>query len=301
MDYIDYYQVLGIKKTATKEEIKKAYKKLARKYHPDLNPGDKESVKKFQQINEAQEVLTDPEKRSKYDKYGKDWKHGEQMEQAQRQQRQQQQSYQGQRQSGGGFGGEEFSGSDFSDFFASMFGGQSSGRKRQSSFKGQDLQASLHLSLKDASETHQQTLTISNKKVRITIPAGVADNQKIRLKGYGNPGVNGGANGDLYITFLIENDPRYMRKGDDIYVSEDLPLYTAVLGGEHIVESLSGKVKINIAPLTQNGTTIRLKGKGYPVYKKEGSFGDLYIKWSIQMPKHLSDHQKKLFEELATT
>lgn len=299
MDYIDYYQVLGVKKTATKEEIKKAYKKLARKYHPDLNPGDKDAIKKFQQINEAQEVLSDPEKRKKYDKYGKDWQHGEQMEQAQRQQQQQQRAYQGQ--SGGGFAGGDFDSGDFSDFFSSMFGGQSSGRRQQASFKGQDLQASLNLSLKDASETHQQTLTINNKKVRITIPAGVADNQKIKLKGYGNPGRNGGPNGDLYITFLIENDNRYMRKGDDIYVSEDLPLYTAVLGGEHIVESLSGKVKINIAPLTQNATTIRLKGKGYPVYKKENSFGDLYIKWNIQLPKHLTEEQKKLFEQLATS
>jgi len=298
MDYIDYYQVLRVKKTATSEEIKKAYKKLARKYHPDLNPGDSEANKKFQQINEAQEVLTDPEKRKKYDKYGKDWQHGEQMEEAQRRQQQQ---YAQQGQGGGGysFSQEDFDTGGFSDFFSSMFGGQSSGKRRQSAFRGQDLEAQLRLSLKDASQTHQQTLTINNKKVRITIPAGISDNQKIKLNGYGNPGQNGGPNGDLYITFLVDNDPRYLRKGDDIYVSEELPLYIAILGGEHIVETLNGKVKITVQPLTQNQTTIRLKGKGFPVYKKENAFGDLFIKWVVQLPTHLTEKQKKLFEQLS--
>jgi curved DNA-binding protein len=303
MDFIDYYKILGLNKDATSQEIKKAFRKLARQFHPDLHPNDKEAQKKFQQINEANEVLSDPEKRKKYDKYGKDWQHAEQFEQARQQQQQQQRQY-AHEGGGGGFGfeGGGFEGGDFSDFFASMFGGGAGGGgQRQARFKGADFQAELHLSLQAAYTTHKQTLTVNNKKVRITIPAGVENGQKIKLAGYGAPGANGGPAGDLYITFIIENDPRYQRKGDDIYIAEALPLYTAVLGGEHIVETLSGKIKVNIKPLTQNGSKIRLKGKGFPVYKKENHFGDLYVKWSIQLPKQLTEKQKELFEQLAAS
>lgn len=308
MAFIDYYKILGLDKKASPEEIKKAYRKLARKYHPDLNPDDKEANQMFQQINEANEVLTDPEKRKKYDEYGENWKHAEQFEQAKRQQ--------GQQYSGGGnayggfnsgdfegFSGGNYSGGDFSDFFEQMFGGAAgaanrAGGRSQRQYKGQDYQAELKLSLRDAHTTHKQTLTVNGKQIRITIPAGIADGQVIRLSGQGAPGANGGPNGDLYITFNISEDPGFKRLGDDLYTSHTLDLYTAVLGGETTVTTFDGKVKLKIAPGTQNGTKVRLKGKGFPVYKKEGEHGSLYVTYSVQIPETLSDRQRELFEEL---
>ncbi|HEX8517581.1 MAG TPA: DnaJ domain-containing protein, partial [Bacteroidia bacterium] len=195
MDFIDYYQVLGIDKNASPEEIKKAYRKLARQYHPDVNPNNEEAKKKFQQINEANEVLSDPEKRKKYDQYGKDWKHAEEFEKAQQQQGQRQYAYSG---DPGDFGGNYAEG-DFSEFFESLFGGTGGRRSRDVKFRGQDYDAELHLQLREAYTTHQRTLTLNGKNIRITIPAGIEDGQKIKLKGYGGPGVNGGPNGDLYI------------------------------------------------------------------------------------------------------
>lgn len=298
MAFIDYYEILGVNKNATEEEIKKAYRKLARKYHPDLNPNDKEANKKFQQINEANEVLSDPEKRKKYDQYGKDWKHAEEFEKAKQS-----------RQQWAGAGTEGFSGfSDFSDefgeggfsnFFQSMFG--SAGRRtggNQVKFRGQDYNAELHLTLHDAYKTHQQTLKVNDKNIRITIPAGVENGQIIKLKSYGGPGVNGGPNGDLYITFVIADDPTFKRTGNDLHATVDLDLYTAVLGGEIAVDTMDGKVKLKVKPETQNGTVTRLKGKGFPVYKKEGEFGDLYITYSVKIPTHLTEKQKELFKEL---
>jgi len=292
MDFIDYYQKLGLKKGATEEEIKKAYRKLARKLHPDVNPTDKEANKKFQELNEANEVLSDPEKRKKYDQYGKDWQHSEQFEQA--------------RQSGrrsAPNGGQDFSGNfeggDFSDFFSSMFGG-SGGKRNQAKYKGQDYNSELQLSLRDIYTTHQKTLTINGKSVRITIPAGTENGQVIKLKGYGAPGVNGGPDGDLFITFSIANDPRYKRQGNDLYVNETIGLYTAVLGGDVTIDTLSGKIKLKVKPETQNGTKTRLKEKGFPVYKKEGEFGDLYITYTIQIPTNLTEKEKALFTELAS-
>ncbi|MDQ6758115.1 MAG: J domain-containing protein [Bacteroidota bacterium] len=295
MDYVDYYKVLGIDRKATTEDIKNAYRKLARKHHPDLNPNDKEANKKFQQINEANEVLSDPEKRKKYDQYGKDWKHAEEFEK----QRQSQRPY-------SNAGGQTFSGGfgedDFSDFFASMFGGQQNrGQGRQTKFRGQDYNAELQLNLMDAYKTHQQTITVNNKNIRITIPAGIENGQQIKLKGYGAPGVNGGPNGDLYITFSITNNTKFKRLGNDIYTTEEIDLYTAILGGEITVYTLSGKVKLKVNPETQNGTKIRLKGKGFPVYKKEEQFGDLFITFSVKIPTNLTEKQKELFKEISKT
>jgi len=303
MDFVDYYSVLGVPKTASDDDIKKAYRKLARKLHPDLNPNDPEANKKFQQLNEANEVLGDPEKRKKYDQYGKDWQHADQIEEARRQQQQYRQQYsQGQGPTGDYDFSSGFGGDDFSDFLSSMFGqegGPRSGR-RQTTFRGQDYQAELHLNLRDAYTTHKQTLTVNEKNIRITVPAGIENGQKIKLAGYGAPGVNGGPNGDLYITFVIAEDSRYKRKGNDLYVDEEIDLYSALLGGEKVIETLSGKVKVTVPPETQSGTKVRLKGKGFPVYKQEGSFGDLYVQWQVKLPTNLTDEQKELFRKIAS-
>ncbi len=294
MKYIDYYKILGIKKDASEKDIKKAYRKLARKYHPDLNPGDKTAEKKFREINEANEVLSHPENRKKYDKYGKDWEHAEAFEKA-KQQQQQQYQYQG----SGSYG--NFSEQDFSDFFSSMFGGgYSGGRSRQSArFKGSDYNAELNLNLTDVYKTHKRTLTVDGKNIRLTIPAGVKNGQSIKIKGHGGPGVNGGAKGDLYIKFNINNNTNFRRNKNDLHLTVDLDLYKAILGGELIINTLGGKVKLKIKPETQNGTKVKLRGKGFPVYKKEGQFGDLYITYQIKIPTHLSAKEKELFTELS--
>lgn len=308
MAYIDYYKILGVDKNASQDDIKKAFRKLARKYHPDLNPNDPSAKDKFQEINEANEVLSDPEKRKKYDEYGEHWKHADEFE-AQKKARQHAGG------GGGGFSGfggdggsywyssdgEGFSGGDaggFSDFFESMFGHRGGGGRGNAGFRGQDFNAELHLSLRDAARTHKQVLNVNGKHVRITIPAGVADGQVIKLKGYGGEGINGGPAGDLYITFKIAEDSVFKRLGDDLYVDVEMDLYTAVLGGEKVIDTLEGKVKLKIKPETQNGTKVRLKGKGFPVYKKEGQFGDLIITYSVKIPTNLTDRQKELFREL---
>jgi len=302
MAFIDYYKTLGIEKTASQEDIKKAYRKLARKYHPDLNPNDKEANQMFQQINEANEVLTDPEKRKKYDEYGEHWKNADQFEQARRQGGQHQHA-RGSNPFGEGFdsGGFEgnFNGGDFSEFFESMFGGSGAGRSsRTRQYKGQDYQAELKLTLRDAYTTHKQTLTVNGKQIRITIPAGIAHGQVIRLTGQGAPGANGGPNGDLYITFNITDDQKFRRLGDDLYLQQTIDLYTAVLGGELTADTFDGKVKLKIAAGTQNGTKVRLKNKGFPVYKKDGEHGSLYITYQVKIPESLTGKQKELFEEL---
>ncbi|RQO38013.1 molecular chaperone DnaJ [Chryseobacterium sp. KBW03] len=301
MAYIDYYKTLGVDKSATQDDIKKAYRKLARKLHPDLNPDDKEAEKKFKELNEANEVLSNSENRSKYDKYGEHWKHGEEYEKAQQQQQRQ---YQQQSNSRGSSGADFGEGEDFSDFFQSMFGGAEGGFGRNSrgrasgKFKGKDIQAELNLNLRDAAKTHPQTFDINGKKVRITIPAGVYDGQQIKLKGHGNPGVNGGPSGDLYITFNIPVDPDFERIGDDLKTKVVIDLFTAVLGGEVNVNTLDGSVNLKVKPETQSGTTVRLKGKGFPVYKKEGQYGDLFVTYEVKLPTNLTEKQKELFEQL---
>lgn len=309
MAFLDYYKVLGIDKSASQDDIKKAYRKLARKYHPDLNPNDEEAKRKFQEINEANEVLTDAEKRKKYDQYGENWKHGEEYERAQQQ-------YQRQHSSSGGasgFSGQNpFEGFDFnysgnydtgeySDFFEELFGSRRGNRSgRAQSYRGQDFQATLELTLRQAATTHPQTFTIHGKTIRITVPAGVEDGQKIRLKGQGGEGMNGAPNGDLYITFAISKDPDFQRKGDDLYTRLEVGVETAILGGEEIVHTLDGKMKIPIKAGTQNGTKVRLRGKGFPVYKKEGVFGDLYVEIYVKIPTNLTEEEKDLIRQFST-
>ena len=262
MAFIDYYQILGIDKTATPKVIKDAYRKLARKYHPDLNPNNQDAKANFQQINEANEVLSDPEKRKKYDQYGNDWQHANEFEQQKQQQKQSSRS-----QSGGGFSGGQNAG-DFSDFFESMFGGSAGGRGRQVKYRGEDYTTEIHLQLLEAYKTHKQTLTVNGRDIRITIPAGVENGQIIKIAGHGGAGTNGGPNGDLYITFSVANHSSFKRLDDNLFATIDLDIYTAVLGGEITVDTLEGKVKLKVKPETQNGTKVKLKGKGFPVYKR---------------------------------
>jgi curved DNA-binding protein len=299
MDFVDYYKLLGIDKKATGKEIKTAYRKLARKFHPDLNPNDKNAKRNFQQINEANEVLSDPLKRKKYDQHGKDWQHAEQYQQQQQQQQQQQNRQQQSGRQRGGFSGQQTEG-DFSDFFASMFGGAGNGgRTRQTKFRGEDYNAELQLNLIDAFKTHKETLTVNGKKLRITIPAGIENEQTIKLVGHGGAGIDGGPNGDLYIKFSIANHPVFKRLGNNLFTHVELDLYTAILGGEITIETLSGKVKLKVKPETQNGSKVKLIGKGFPVYKEEGNFGDLHITYTVKIPANLTEKQKKLFKELS--
>ena len=304
MDFIDYYKLLELDKSANQANIKKAYRKLARKYHPDLNPNDKEAQLRFQQINEANEVLSDPEKRKKYDQYGKDWQHADAYEEA----RKQQQASGGRAYTGGGFGGGQsgysysgnFDDDTFSDFFEEMFGSgaraHGSGRGRH--FKGQDFNAELQLKLSDVYTSHKQTLTVNGRNIRLTIPAGVENGQTIKIKGHGGPGVQGGPKGDLYITFNIINDTKFKREKENLFSNVNLDLYTALLGGEITVDSFGGKVKLKVKPETQTGTKVKLKGKGFPKYKKENQFGDLIITYDVKMPTNLNAREKELFHKL---
>ena len=309
MDYKDYYKALGVDKNATPEQIKKAYRKLARQHHPDVNPNDKGAEQKFKEINEANEVLSDSEKRKKYDQFGADW------------QRYQQQPGGGagrggqpgggfdwsqytQGQGGAGGGGNPFGeGEDFSDFFGSLFGNMGGGGGRRAGGTrpgaGSDYQAELEMSLEEAYQGGPRTITVNGKNLRLTIAPGVADGQTIRLRDQGGPGRNGGPNGALLITFRIRPDARYARTGDDLTQDVPVSIYKALLGGEQAVETLSGSVKIKLKPETTNGTRLRLRGKGFPVYKQEGQFGDLYLRLSLTLPEHLTDQEKELIQQLA--
>lgn len=296
MEFIDYYKILELDKTATQADIKKAYRKLARKLHPDLNPNDKSTQEKFQRINEANEVLSDPEKRKKYDQYGKDWEHAEAFEEAKKNQRR---STSKTNRTYTNYSGQQ---EDFSDFFESMFGGGGFGgstRQRTSQFKGQDLNATLNLNMTDILQEQKQTLDLGNKKIRITIPAGVEDGQTIKITGYGSEGVNGGPKGDLYLTFEIYNNTDFQRVGNDLYKNESISLYDAILGSSIEITTLTGKVKLKVKPKTQNDTKIKLKGKGMPIYKKKGAHGDLYITYKVTMPTNLSQKEKELFKQLS--
>lgn len=302
MNFIDYYKLLELDRSASQADIKKAYRKLARKYHPDLNPDDKKAQAKFQQINEAHEVLSDPEKRKKYDEYGKDWQHADQFEQAKRQQA-------ASGAFGGGFqgGGSQYSGNfdddTFSDFFEQMFGGRAraQGAHRGAHFKGQDYNAELQLKLSEVFESKKHTLTVNGKNIRLTIPAGVENGQTIKIKGYGGEGIQGGPTGDLFITFNILNDTNFRREKANLYATEKLDLTTAILGGEIEVNTFNGKVKLKVKPGTEIGSKIKLKGKGFPKYKKQDEFGDLYITYEVAIPGELTEKQKELFQQLKDT
>ena len=304
MAFIDYYKVLGIDRSATQADIRKAYRKLAKQYHPDVNKQDPRAQERFQEINEANEVLGDPETRKKYDEYGEHWAHAEEYE-AQRKQYEQQYGQQGTYGdfSGGGFGGFDFGGfgdftrsegntGEFSDFFEQLFGGAR--RRKAQPSRGQDFEAELHLTLRDAAKTHKQILSIGNQSIRVTIPAGVSDGQRLKLRGHGGEAPQGGTRGDLYITFRIETDPIFARQGDNLHTCLNIPLTTAILGGETTVPTLTGEVRMRVNAGTQPGSKMRLKGKGMPRYKKEGEQGDLIVTLNIQIPTTLTEEQRTL-------
>lgn len=308
MAFIDYYKVLGVERNASQDDIKKAYRKMARKYHPDLNKDDPNAKDKFQEINEANEVLSDPEKRKKYDEYGEHWKHADEFK-AEREAYQRAQERGGQSAYRYSVNGDDFMGgfgrgnaSGFSDFFEQLFGhgasASRSGRGYNMMSRGGDIEAQMNLSLREAAVTHKQTFSVNGENLRITIPAGIADGQMIKLKGHGEKGSNGAPDGDLYITFQIAPDPNFKREGDDLFTDVGIDLYTAVLGGTVNVRTIDGMVKLKVSPGTQNDTKVRLRGKGFPVYKKEGTFGDLIVTYHVDIPTSLNEKQKELFTQL---
>lgn len=312
MAFIDYYKVLGIDRSATQADIRKAFRRLAKQYHPDTNKEDPKAQERFQEINEANAVLSDPEKRKKYDEYGEHWAHAEEYE-AQRRQYEQQYGTGGYSTYGGhGFGGFDFGGfgdftrsegntGGFSDFFEQLFGGTRSRRARNEPLRGHDYEAELQLSLRDAAETHKQVLSVGEQSVRVTIPAGVTDGQRLRLRGYGGEAPQGGTRGDLYITFRILPDKVFSRVGNDLHLTTTLPLTAAVLGGEVVIETLKGNVRVKVSAGTQPGSKLRLRGKGFPIYKREGSYGDLIVSFQISIPINPTPQQQKLFEDLRQT
>ena len=291
MAFIDYYKILGISKDATQEDIKKAYRKLARKYHPDLNKDNPNAQEKFQEINEANEVLSNPEKRKRYDEYGENWKYAEELE---KQKKRQTKEQSGTRE--GTFWYSDDNTSGFSDFFEELFGNRY--RNYNRAMRGKDYESELHLTLRQAAEEQKQILNLNGKNIRITIPAGVADGQVIKLRGYGEPGKGDAPDGDLYITFRIKEDPTFKRIGNDLYTTTTIDLYTAVLGGEIILDTLNGKVKVKIKAGTQNNSKIRLKERGFPIYKQSGKYGDLILCIQISIPTLLTERQKELFKQI---
>jgi curved DNA-binding protein len=326
MEFKDYYQTLGVSKTASDKEIKQAYRKLARKHHPDVNPGDKTAEARFKEINEAYEVLGDPDKRKKYDELGANWRMYEQA---------QQQGGAGFPGSGSPFGGgawninmggpggyrtmteeemhELFGNEDpFSDFFRTFFGGgagprEGAGRARQGraprTQKGRDIEHEVELTLEEA--YHGATRRISIKQggharsVDVRIPVGVKDGSRVRAPGEGESGSNGGAAGDLYLRVRIRPHPVFERKGMDLHTTVAVPVTTAVLGGEAQVPTITGTVRLKIPETTQSGQVFRLKGHGMPAVGKADERGDLYATVEVQLPRALTREQRTHYEALA--
>lgn len=303
MTYKDYYKDLGVGKTATPAEIKKAYRTLANKYHPDKNNGDKSAEERFKVISEANEVLSDPVKRKKYDQFGADWKH---YEEAGAQP--------------GGFdwskyasgGGQThrtgtnasetaFNDTGIDDLFEMLFGqhsGQQRGR-RSVVVKGEDLETETSLSLEEAYHGTTRLIQLNGQTIKVMIKPGVADQQMLRIAGKGGKGLSGGPNGDLYLTVKIAPHPEFHRRGNDLYRDLPVELYTAVLGGKTQIKKLKGNVTVNIPKGTPNGKELRLRGLGMPVYAKKNEFGNLLVKVDILLPEHLNEEEINLFEKLA--
>jgi curved DNA-binding protein len=303
MNYKDYYKILGVKKEATQKEIKKAYRKLAAKYHPDKNPDDKAAEEKFKEINEANEVLGNAEKRKKYDTLGADWEAyqqggGDWKQYAQQGKSRGRKTYTYEADPSDFFG--EGGNSSFFDMFFGEGGSQnfSGGQRRKRSFRGQSIEAEMPITLLEAYEGSKRTFELNGKKMRISIKPGAYDGQRLRLKGKGQPGVNGGAAGDLFIILKMTPDHRFERKGDDLISTIDVDLYTAILGGKVEVPTMTSTLKIPISKGSETGKILRLKGKGMPIYGNKKQHGNLLIKLNVILPKNLTTEEERLFKEL---
>ncbi len=306
MDFKDYYKILGVEKSASQEEIKKAFRKLAVKHHPDKNPNNKSAEEKFKEISEANDVLSDPEKRKKYDELGSNYNSYRQQQHGSEGfdwSKWSAQQGQGGRRAYSSSEEDGFEGADFSDFFSTIFGqgaGQAGqGRRRGSSSRaGSDYNAQFTISLEEAYQGASKEFELNGKKIRIKLKPGTKDEQVIKLRGYGSQGINGGAAGDLYITIHLEDSPIFTREGDDLSVEAPIDLYTAVLGGKATIQTIKGPTRITIPKETENGKVLRLKGLGMPLYGKENQYGDFYVKVIIQLPKDLSGKEIELFKQL---
>ena len=295
MAFIDYYKVLGVEKNATQEEIRKAFRQLSKKYHPDRNKSP-EAKQRFQEINEANMVLGNPEKRKKYDDYGEHWQHADEFEAQRREYRQ------GSGYNFGGYGGfgdfthSAGNTSSFSDFFESLFGEHIFGNRQRSPAKGEDYEAELTLALRDIMATRKRIININGTNLRITVPAGVSDGQRIRIKEQGAAAPQGGRRGDLYITFRISGDAQFERKESDLYTTATVDIFTLMLGGEINVPTLEGSVRMQIKAGTQPDSKLRLRGKGVPRYRQENERGDLIVSVKAHIPT-LNGQQKELLEK----
>ncbi len=311
MDYKDYYQTLGVGKDASDKEIKKSFRRLARQYHPDVNPENPQAEERFKELNEAYEVLSDPEKRRKYDQLGADWQRFQH--------------------SGGRAGDYDWSrwaagqagdrvnvrygspedledlfgagGSPFSDFFSQVFGGGrgAPGTGRQYEMRprrGQDLEQPVEISLEEAYHGAARMLQKDGQRLEVRIPPGARTGTRVRMSGEGGSGAAGGPAGDLYLRVVVLPDPRFERREDDLHTTVSTDLYTLVLGGEVRVPTMNGDVVLSIPAGTQNGRTFRLRGKGMPRLRETEKFGDLLARVEVSLPTQLTPRQRELFEDL---
>ena len=313
MEYRDYYHVLGVKKDASADEIRRAYRSLARKHHPDVNPNDSDSEERFKQINEAYEVLKDADKRAKYDRFGSDWNRYQQ---------------------GGGAGGFDWSqwasgagggsrmnqeyvdindlfgssggagGSGFSDFFEFLFSGGApgagrGGQRRSFSSKGQDIEQPVTVSLEEAYQGTQRLVQVGQRRLEIKIPPGVQTGSRIRIAGAGQPGMGGGRAGDLYLAITVQDHPQFSREENNLRIEQPVDLYDMLLGGEVVIETLNGRVSLRIPAETRSGKVFRLRGKGMPMMQDATKHGDLLVKVVPQLPESLTEDERELIRQLA--
>lgn len=293
--YKDYYKILGVDRKASQKEIKQAYRKLARKYHPDVNPGDKQAEEKFKEISEAHEILSDPEKRAKYDQFGQYW------QQAQAAGRGAGAPPRGDQ----GFEGFDFDiggAEGFGDIFEMIFGGGATQQRGPAGGRvsvGRDLEYDIEVTLEEAFNGATKRLTLDGKRVDVKIPKGVREGSRIRLAGQGAPGLSG-KRGDLYLIVKMRPHPRFERKGDDLHTEVSIPYTIGALGGEVQVPTLTGRASMKVPPGTSSGQAFRLAGQGMPKLSGAGR-GDLYARVRLTVPKTLTEKQRQLLAELAQT